>query len=654
MLTLLSVRSANAQSYPVNYFESRVEDWGFEVIDAPLSENQENNSYIEVKTNQRIEFRFYEKELVEVEGERESLNFYDEINKQDAVIVKNGLENRVTYSIPIDYLLIDEYSSKINNYFDGLSNSYTSITIGNRPRSVPFVDLVIKETTSYALVIFLIVALSLGVILTTTKSALNINCCKLLLTKFYIDTQRTFDHIRPYVTVITALAIFSLIRLASLISYRERGDIDPRFIWTILSKINTKSFILNAFRNKNDVDLALAIIFQLIIGLVFVIAVPYAMKLFAMSFDKFSNKQIKQKHVSKILLGLLILLAISSMIFLKVAFVIPATLTTLSVIILLKINISAFQNVSLSKRILYFLLFFGIALTSYGLVAFKKANVSQTTNKIFDFDAQVVFYPIIEILEGEKPFITLRREPNNMYPVFANQFLLYHPRYAEITNTKSDKFLENPPSDFYIIPKEETEDTIKSIASKPRLIPYLATEAQTSIIYVDENQNNGSEVAQIEFTVECANTNPQKIKLNRYKSEVLESKTVLRYPGCTTIGDTKIFTIPVRNIIPGSILHLHSEEGNVNISITNLNNYQYINLNDSVNVPFFVDINNSNNIILYSLSNPTEYFINKDENKTSTLDEHLNKLILDKKIEGEVKFYTSEKDVVAIDKSLSN
>jgi hypothetical protein len=470
------------------------------------------------------------------------------------IITRVEIDNKNFYLIPELYMVSPEYSSEMGAFFGALDRADSAGDVDAEDSPARAVTILRKqisptlwESAIYALAILLFVAALKFFIVTLVNDPKKFldpnfykNCCGDILS--WIK-----DH-QPITSYVIFVMLVLFLPVLPVLSYKDTGNISISYILSYLISSIHPLEILDNVREGNTIKIGVALYFYVLGVLFFILILPSLVSIFALSLKKISKVKPKADFIrysaAFLLLGTLTAVSVGRV-------DIIAQLTAVNVLLLILITYwagksSVILNKLYSSKEKFVII--ALAVLIFGLgnawrVYRERLPHTYSYENLIGVDDELVLLPYEKSFGADILFDPYKVSGD--YPVFINDFGIYHPNYRTIENKAGKDFSDRNP---FILIADSEKDYIRGILENRSLERYVLT-TEPSKYFTFDGSTLAEDKYELEIRFNCSlNPEAEDVVIRTYVAgdEDSDKNTVLNFPGCEAVQTSVVYKVPFK------------------------------------------------------------------------------------------------------------
>lgn len=532
-----------------------------DITDQQNETNLQNNiDQITIKTKNNLQYilvKNYSSDLI-ANGQKLSLGFTD-FNNQDqfGYYYEDSQSGIKQYYFLEEFFYIPQYREFISEYIKALDKSNKN-TITKLAEEIDrdedaqdfgeiFINKFLIETSIYLFFILVLVALFYNLIVNRNKSSTqNNNQLKLLIN--YFNTFNNFlIKIRPLLTLLLLILTIGGFVMLGLIQSVYQKDIQQIFI-SFTTKLSSFDSFNNFVVNQTKLFLLSSTVAVFYLFILFLVTLPSFIKIFKVSLIKFNQIQIKPSAISKLLITLIVFAGFTIPFTGQKSYVFLLALTFFIFLISIKFKDYFYKDSYLTKKQKYLSLvaFLFVTMMGYSVSIYFQTKEVSITDTIFNNEAKVIFYPYAQQIEPNTNTVTQQNDISGLFPIFADNYMIYHPDYSVIFNQNFDNLPQKGQNrNFILVPSRSDTKNLKEIYNNSLLQTYFANNEMFNSVYLKNTNYDDKYILKI--VINCSNRDIRNTDLKTKSisdSDEVQEKRVFFYPGCRS-DQNESYEIPL-------------------------------------------------------------------------------------------------------------
>lgn len=631
-----------------------------------------NPDQITIKTKNDIEYilvKNYPFDLT-TSANKLDLGFTDyNDQKQFAYFTQDEQKGIKTYYFLEEFFYIPQYREFISEYIKALDKSNKS-TITKLAEEIDkdentqdfgeiFINKFLLETSIYLIFVLILVALFYNLIVNRNKSSIQNDSQFKLLVSYFNTFNNFLIKIRPLLTLLLIILTIGGFVMIGLIQSVYQKDIQEIYI-SFTTKVSSFDTFNNFVVNQTKLFLLSSTVAVFYLFILFLVTLPSFIKIFKVSLIKFNQIQIKPSAISKLLIVMLVFAGLSIPFTGQKSFVFLLSLTFFIFLISIKFKINFYKDSFLTKKQKYLSIvaFIFVTMMGYSVSIYFQTKEVSITDTIFNNEAKVIFYPYAQQIEPNTNTVTQQNDISGLFPIFADNYLLYHPDYPVIFNQNFDDLPQDGQNqNFIILPSRSDSKNLKEIYNSSLLQTYFTKYEMPNSVYLKDTNYDDKYILKI--VINCSNRDISSTDLKTKSisdSDEIQEKRVFFYPGCRS-DQNESYEIPLfMSFKENALIKLtgfdqrdidsFSVEKNADLLLDNLQNIQnnldstYLLIDETVRE---ISLNqNGEPLYAYSIEKITPVDFENTISDQIDISENINKLLSLEAISNNFIFWSSQ------------
>jgi len=340
------------------------------------------------------------------------------------------------------------------------------------------------------------------------------------------------------------------IPIVLLLSYGDRASFDVNYVLNYVSYTLQVSNFSSYIQNENLFRTFFFSYTMILIAFGLIALLPFVLRLLMISVSTVFTKKIKLPVKRQLILLLISLALLVTVIFPleKIDVFLGSILTAVIFILLLNVGIKRKEW----KRGYRFRWVLGLAVLGLlGSIAYNYAKglpIDYKYKPLFNTKEALVILPYVKTHGDKELFEDFSFHPHNS--IFADELMIYHPKYPKIINKSIKKFSSNGD---YIVLGGGTRRYVKRLLKDSNLLSSLTVSQTTHVFYVSGLNKCFNDRCYVSMSVRCDGVvKPTDLDvLLHYYDDVDDAYkedgvTLIHFPGCYEGGDSNFsYTVPL-------------------------------------------------------------------------------------------------------------
>lgn len=540
------------------YYESVVSSWGFKVI--PKENKTDINDELQfldqytVKTKENYVFEFFKETNPLTNYQVKEFGFRSINTNQDIQYYVSKEFEKTSIAIDLNYLVPTETYNSINTYFNAFHKSLTPTK--KEEKGIPEISKlnpVILETFTYALVLIIFALISYKTALLINKhKKKSINVIKIESKSIIENIVIWADKISPYAYLLLIFLFGILMYLVVLASYVNKGEIDYEYILDKVNNLTKIGLDINILKSKNLLHIGILFLARAI-QITLSIVLIHRLIDFAQKIINIENKQKINEHFVRhlIILCLIVITSCVMLTNLKTEYVIPLTVSIVLIWNIKHIFKSKVLEYTNKEKTIYLLALAVIVIIAITTKVYQYNNPKTTQNDLFASDSKLIFLPYQKEIDGDYPIFIQKKIIKADFPIYANGFMIYSPKYENLDHVdiKSFESLDPKTSNIAIVYPEKIEKMYEMFIKSAKLRNIFESQSKTNLVYLKNEEidflSRYSAVVEINCSEDIQPTNLfiRYTETDDKKETKIKSSQFAKFSGCNKDDDPQLMNV---------------------------------------------------------------------------------------------------------------